>query len=188
MILQFLKMKLICTSSFIFLLFFVGFSQKLDSIPNGKVTYFGNLHRINDSMFRSEQPSKTGILEIQKLGVKSVLSLRNIKSDCFIKRKSSLKFYKKTINAWTMTEDEVIAALKLLQKSEKPVLIHCVHGSDRTGTLVAAYRIVFEHWTKEKAIQEMLETQYGFHENFDNLITLLQKLDVERVKKELKLI
>lgn len=181
-------MKLIYTCSFIFLVIFVGFSQKLDSIPNGKGVCFGNLHRINDSMFRSEQPSKTGILEIQKLGMKSVLSLRNIKSDRFIKRKSSLKFYKKTINAWTMSEDEVIAALKLLQASEKPVLIHCVHGSDRTGTVVAAYRIVFEHWSKEKAIQEMLETQYGFHDNFDNLITLLQKLDVERVKKELKLI
>ncbi|MFN5416513.1 MAG: dual specificity protein phosphatase family protein [Flavobacteriia bacterium] len=181
-------MKLICTSSFIFLLFFVGFSQKLDSISNGKGHFFENLHRINDSMFRSEQPSKIGILEIQKLGVKSVLSLRNVKSDRFIKRNSSLKFYKKTINAWTMTEDELIEALKLLRDAEKPVLIHCVHGSDRTGTIVAAFRIVFEHWSKEKAIQEMLETQYGFHANFDNLITLLQKLDVERVKTELKLI
>lgn len=181
-------MRLFFGPFFIFLAVFVCYSQKLDSIPNGKGHFFGNLHRINDSMFRSEQPSKTGILEIQKLGVKSVLSLRNVKSDRFIKRNSSLKFYKKTINAWTMTEDELIEALKLLRDAEKPVLIHCVHGSDRTGTVVAAYRIVFEHWSKEKAIQEMLETQFGFHANFDNLITLLQKLNVEQVKKELKLI
>ncbi|MES2589678.1 MAG: dual specificity protein phosphatase family protein [Bacteroidota bacterium] len=181
-------MKFIYTSILFFTINSILYSQKLESIPNGKGLYFENLHCINDSMFRSEQPSKTGILEIQKLGVKSVLSLRNIKSDRFIKRKSNLIFYKKTINAWTMTEDEVIEALKLFLKSEKPVLIHCVHGSDRTGTIVASYRIIFENWTKEKAIAEMLETHYGFHENFDNLIELLKNLDVERVKKELKLI
>lgn len=164
------------------------FSQQLNSIPNGKNQYFHNLHRINDSMFRSEQPTKIGIREIEKLGIHSVLSLRNIKSDRSIRRKSSLKFYKKTINAWTMTEYELIEALKLLVQSEKPVLIHCVHGSDRTGTVVAAYRIVFENWPKEKAIQEMLETQYGFHDNFDNLIDLLQQLDIEKMKRELKLI
>lgn len=164
------------------------FSQQLDSIPNGKSTYFQNLHRINDSIFRSEQPTKMGIKEIEKLGVQSVLSVRNIKSDRSIRRKSSLKFYKKTINAWTMTEDELIEALKLLIQSEKPVLIHCVHGSDRTGTVVAAYRIIFESWSKEKAIQEMLEPKYGFHTNFDNLIELIQNLDVERVKRELDMI
>lgn len=129
-----------------------------------------------------------GVKEIEKLGVKSVLSLRNIKSDRFIRKKSSLTFYKKTISAWTMSEDELIDALKLMMKSEKPVLIHCVHGSDRTGTVVAAYRIIFENWSKEKAIQEMLERKYGFHPIFDNLIRLLQNLDVDRVKRELKLI
>jgi tyrosine-protein phosphatase SIW14 len=69
-----------------------------------------------------------------------------------------------------MTEDELIEALTLLVKSEKPVLIHCVYGSDRTGTVVAAYRIIFENWSKEKAIQEMLEKKYKIHPIFDNLI------------------
>lgn len=183
-----IEMKLIYISLLFFVITFVSFSQQIDSIPNGKSNYFGNLHRINDSLFRSEQPSKIGIKEIEKLGVKSVLSLRNIKSDRFIRKKSSLKFYKKTISAWTMTEDELIDALKLLVHSEKPVLIHCVHGSDRTGTVVAAYRIIFENWSKEKAIQEMLDTKYGFHPVFENLIQLLQNLNIERVKKELKLI
>lgn len=168
-------------------LFFVNiiYCQKLDSISNGKSLAFQNLHRVSDSVFRSEQPSKTGIKSIENLGVKSVLCLRNIKGDGFLKKKSKLIFYRKRINAWTMTENELIATLQLLEQSKKPVLVHCVHGSDRTGTVIAAYHIVFENWTKEAAIKEMLDPIYGFHANFQNLVRLLENLNVEKMKKQL---
>jgi protein tyrosine/serine phosphatase len=39
------------------------------------------------------------------------------------------------------------------------VLVHCAQGRNRTGMMVAAYRIVMEDWPGEKALQEMRD--YG---------------------------
>ena len=170
-----------------FLFNFLLFSQKLDSIQNGKNIYFENLFQVNNVIYRSEQPSKIGIKELEKLGIKSILNLRNIKNDHWIIRHSNLFYFQERINAWTMTENQLIIALSLLKNAEKPVLIHCVHGSDRTGTVIAAYRILFENWTKEAAIKELLESQYGFHSVFENLILLLNKLDIEKSKIKLEI-
>jgi protein tyrosine/serine phosphatase len=41
----------------------------------------------------------------------------------------------------------------------KPVFIHCQHGCDRTGTIIACYRIKHEQWTRENAWQEAV--RYG---------------------------
>ena len=39
--------------------------------------------------------------------------------------------------------------------AKRPVFVHCKHGADRTGTMVAFYRILFEGWSKDEAIREM---------------------------------
>jgi protein tyrosine/serine phosphatase len=36
----------------------------------------------------------------------------------------------------------------------QPVFVHCNHGSNRTGTIVACYRISQERWTGKRAIEE----------------------------------
>lgn len=163
------------------------FAQKITSVPNGKGE-FRNLYRINDSIYRGEQPTREGAAGLEEIGIKSLLSMRWFISDRAASKNSSLERYREGVNSWVMSETDVIEGLELLMKSEKPVMVHCKHGSDRTGTIIAAYRIVFEGWSKEKAIQEMLQEQYGFHPCFQNLIFLLEHLDVDRIKRELKLI
>ncbi len=163
------------------------FSQKIESVANGKAP-FENLYKINDSLYRGEQPSTEGMKSLVRLGVKSVLNLRCFASDRSEIKHTSLQRYQEHVNTWVMSESELIEALDILVKSEKPLYIHCKHGSDRTGTVVAAYRIVFENWSKEDAIAEMLQANYGFHPCFQNLIYLLEHLDVDRIKRELKLI
>lgn len=44
----------------------------------------------------------------------------------------------------------------------KSVLIHCLHGEDRTGIVIAAYRIRYQNWSVENAIKDMY--QNGFHQ------------------------
>lgn len=42
-----------------------------------------------------------------------------------------------------------------------PVYVHCLHGKDRTGYMVACYRMRFQGWTYERAKKEMYD--FGFH-------------------------
>ncbi|MGA9508808.1 MAG: dual specificity protein phosphatase family protein [Candidatus Sulfotelmatobacter sp.] len=58
--------------------------------------------------------------------------------------------------------DEVFAKfLKVLQESKgKKVFVHCRLGDDRTGMMVAAYRMADEGWTADEAMNEM--RTFGF--------------------------
>jgi tyrosine-protein phosphatase SIW14 len=42
-----------------------------------------------------------------------------------------------------------------------PIFVHCQHGQDRTGVIVALYRIFYEQWTPQAAHDEMMNM--GFH-------------------------
>jgi len=64
-------------------------------------------------------------------------------------------------------------------------LIHCKHGADRTGLIVAMYRIVFQNWTKEQAIDEMTQGDFGFHQIYSNIIDFIRNVDVENIKKQI---
>jgi len=51
------------------------------------------------------------------------------------------------------TRDEVFQFLSFAT-SGKRVLVHCLHGSDRTGVFVACYRMTVLGWDKRAAIAE----------------------------------
>ncbi|MBD0777921.1 dual specificity protein phosphatase family protein [Maribacter sp. ANRC-HE7] len=155
-------------------------AQKIDS------RNFKNLYRLNDSLYRSEQPSKKGFKYLESLDVKTVLNLRRSDKNGRKADGTSLQLVNLPLKAGKLTEDQIILALKAIQGAEGPVLVHCWHGSDRTGAIIAAYRIVFENWTKEKAIAELRNKFFGYHEKmYPNVVTLLQNLNIGRIKKDL---
>lgn len=147
-----------------------------------------NLYKVDENLYRSEQPTKEGMLSLETFGIKSIVNVRNLKSDKSEGKKTHLNLYKKRINTWTIKYSEVIDALILIQKSPKPVLIHCKHGSDRTGCIVAAYRMAFLNWSKEEAINEFQLGGFGYHADaFPNVLRLLENIDVSILKKDLNL-
>jgi protein-tyrosine phosphatase len=52
--------------------------------------------------------------------------------------------------------------VETIRMSPKPMLVHCLKGSDRTGAVVAAYRIMLENWSADDAISEMVGPDYGW--------------------------
>ena len=65
-----------------------------------------------------------------------------------------------------------------------PLLLHCEHGSDRTGYLIAMYRVVIEGWERERAIAEMTAEDNGFHDVYRSLIDYVRAADVARLRTE----
>jgi protein tyrosine/serine phosphatase len=54
----------------------------------------------------------------------------------------------------TPKNDEVRRVLALFEAASTPVFIHCQHGCDRTGTIVACYRIQHDGWPSALALRE----------------------------------
>ncbi len=82
-----------------------------------------------------------------------------------------------------MNYQNIVDALCAIENAEKPVLVHCLHGSDRTGGVVAAYRMI-DGWTKEKALEEFQLKHFGCNSKwFPNILELLRSIDVVNLKK-----
>jgi tyrosine-protein phosphatase SIW14 len=148
---------------------------------------FTNLYRINDSLYRCEQPSRKGFILIDSIGIKTVINLRQRKTDNYKIKKTGLALVNVPMNAWTISYTDIVAGMRVIKSAKKPALVHCKHGADRTGCIVAIYRIVNCGWTRENAIKEFRYGGFHYHEkSFPNILQLLETVDIAQLKKDLK--
>jgi protein tyrosine phosphatase (PTP) superfamily phosphohydrolase (DUF442 family) len=145
-----------------------------------------NLHKITDNLYRSAQPTAEGMKNLKQIGVRTVVNLRSFNSDKDEVGHEDLTRKHIYMKAWHPERKEVVQFLKIATDPKQgPVLFHCQHGADRTGTMCAMYRVVIQGWTKEEAIREMTEGGFNFHEVWKNLPSWIKEIDVESIRKEL---
>jgi protein-tyrosine phosphatase len=140
-----------------------------------------NLHRVTPLLYRGAQPTRAGFFELGRMGVKSVVSLRTFHADS-IPIDANLHYERIAFKAWHPEDEDVVRFLRLItDPARQPVYVHCQFGADRTGMMVAIERIALEGWTKDEAIAEMTDGDYGFHPEWQNLINYVRELDVDRI-------
>ncbi len=123
-----------------------------------------NLHRVSANLYRSAQPTAEGMTNLVALGIKTVLNLRNFHSDEDEIGGLPLTARRIPINTWSIDNEDARKFLGVMSDTNAlPVLVHCQHGADRTGSLVAIYRVVREGWTVDEALKEMREGGFGYH-------------------------
>ena len=146
-----------------------------------------NLYQITALIYRSAQPSAKGMQSLEAMGIDTVLNLRSFHRDDALLQDTRLHAIRIPLHAWDVDEDEedkLIAALQLLNNTKTPILVHCQHGSDRTGTIIALYRMVIQNWSKEQAIAEMIQPKFGFHGVWKNIIRYLNRVDVVSMREK----
>lgn len=60
---------------------------------------------------------------------------------------------------------EAVAEIMRCEKAGKPVLVHCAAGAQRTGGVVAAYRMLVQKKTPDEAYQELLQYDWKPHKD-----------------------
>lgn len=120
-------------------------------------------------LWRGAKPDSLGAAALLELGVASVVNLELLNDDIpsFLAATPKLN-ENRTINYFRLREWEpnvVIAPARLeqsiaqfiaiLRSQAKPVYVHCRSGQNRTGVMVAAYRIIEQGLPVEQALQEM---------------------------------
>lgn len=144
-----------------------------------------NLHQVSPDLYRGAQPAAEGMQNLKQKGIKTVVNLRSFSSDRDELRGTGLGYEHLFMKAWHPERKEVVEFLRIVtDPKRKPVLVHCQHGADRTGTMCAVYRVAVQGWTKQQAIREMVDGGYGFHAVWQNLPEWIDELDVEAIRKE----
>lgn len=144
-----------------------------------------NLHRVTDSLYRSAQPNAEGMRNLQELGVRTIINLRAFHSDRDEIAGTGLLAEELSVKTWHIEDEDVLRVLRIVRDpAGSPYLIHCLHGADRTGAMVAMVRMVWQGWPREKAIDELVNGGYGFHSIWTNILTYLREVDVERMRAE----
>ncbi|MBW2172448.1 MAG: tyrosine-protein phosphatase [Deltaproteobacteria bacterium] len=144
-----------------------------------------NLHKISEDLYRSAQPTAEGMRNLKMMGIETVANLRSFHSDRDEIGETGLAYEHIYVKAWHPEEEEIVRFLQIATNPKRtPVLVHCLHGADRTGTMSAIYRIAVQGWTKDEAIKEMTGGGFGFHEVFKNLVPWIQELDIEKIRNE----
>jgi len=128
--------------------------------PAGEPQGVPNFHQVGDHIYRGAQPTKAGINSLGKMGVKTVIDLRggadHSRDEQKLVESAGMKYIHLPLDGFAApSDDQIKTLLGLLDDSSGwPVFVHCRRGADRTGTVVACYRMVHDRWTNEKALQE----------------------------------
>lgn len=106
--------------------------------------------------YRGAAPSLAGYSRLSEMGIKTVIDLRKAGAGKAEERYFQDRYLSKPLPGLHAPKKETVQEiLSAIDKPEnQPVFIHCRRGADRTGTVVALYRITHDCWTAERAIQE----------------------------------
>lgn len=117
----------------------------------------GNFHEVAPGLYRSAQPSREGYHQLSALGVKTLLSLKeNASRERIEAGAEGLAVENVPMTGFAQPSfKQIDRALAIMQDpSKRPLLVHCQHGKDRTGFVVAAYRVVVEHADVAEAAEQ----------------------------------
>jgi protein tyrosine/serine phosphatase len=130
-----------------------------------------NFQVVNEHVLRGGQPSDDGFKSLAERGVKTIIDLRwidehPISREREIVEANGMRFLSvpmKGLSAPTL--EQVSKVLSVLEDGDSwPVFVHCRRGADRTGTILACYRITHDHWDNQKALDEAKKYGISFFE------------------------
>ena len=121
---------------------------------------------VNGQIYRGGQPENAGFAELKKIGIDIVVNLRHEPDE--IARERALveaQGIRYVSIPWRGKQDpnteQVAEFLELIRdNAARKVFVHCERGAERTGVMVACYRMSRDHWTPGQALDEM--ERFGF--------------------------
>lgn len=128
---------------------------------HSEVEGVGNFQKVSDHVYRGAQPTEEGFKNLAKLGIRTVIDLQQVGDTRAVNevkwvKAAGMEYISVPMHGMETPSDESVAkVLALLEDSKTgPIFVHCHRGADRTGGIIACYRIQHEGWDNAKALAE----------------------------------
>jgi protein tyrosine phosphatase (PTP) superfamily phosphohydrolase (DUF442 family) len=133
-------------------------------LANTGIEKFG---QVSPCLYRGGQPDREQILALAQAGIKTIVTFRwdaaAIRQERTWVREAGMNYMVIPLTYFVLpTRKEIARFLEICDEpSMQPVFVHCKHGVDRTGAMIAIWRVAKENWSADKAYAEMRDL--GFH-------------------------
>ena len=144
------------------------FVFSLPALASSSVPGINNFYQVDEHVYRGAQPTVEGLNYLAKIGVKTVLDLREdderSAAEAQVVTSLGMQYVSVPMTGLTPpTEAEITRILALLEDGTAgTVFVHCKRGADRTGAVIAAYRIDHHHWDNPRALKEAMSCGMSF--------------------------
>jgi protein-tyrosine phosphatase len=123
--------------------------------------------KVNDYLYHGAQPKSDGLEQLKSFHIDTIVDLRGelrglVENERHRAESLGMRFVNIPGSGWAAPKDAEIAQFfaLILERPRRTIFIHCWLGRDRSSTFIAAYRIAFQHWTPQQAIEEMRAFHY----------------------------
>ena len=123
-------------------------------------TELPRFQQVSERLYRSGQPRSAGLSRLRELGINTIINLRgaskSTRAEEVEARALGLNYFNVALPNWGRPQDaRVTRILEIIAAPENGrVLVHCKDGVDRTGMIVAIYRMKHEGWSSNEALVE----------------------------------
>ena len=134
----------------------------------GSVPGIKNFDQVDARVYRGGQPTDEGFQYLARLGVKTIIDLRETGDRSSAERRvvsgAGMQYVNVPMTGLTPpTDAEINTILAILENSTTgPVFVHCLRGADRTGVVVAAYHIAHDQWDNARALKDAMAHSMSF--------------------------
>ena len=150
--------------------FFVAFALPAAVLAATPPDGVPNFQKVDDHVYRGAQPTNQGFKNLAKLGIKTIVDLRESGDRSRVEEKivraAGMEYVTVPMNGMeTPSNEKVVKVLALLEEtSTGPVFVHCKRGADRTGAVIACYRMEHDRWKNDQALNEAKSLGMSFFE------------------------
>ena len=127
-----------------------------------------NFNQVDEHVYRGGQPTMEQFNDLAKIGVKTIIDLREPGKRSREEEKAVTAAGMRYINVpmtglTPPTDNEINRILNILEDaSAGPAFVHCMRGADRTGAVIASYRIDHDGWDNDRALKEAMSRGMSF--------------------------
>lgn len=135
-------------------------SAKADLVPAD--SDISNFHQDNASVFRGARPTTAVIQWLAQNHIKTDIDLEDdmdaVNQEESDTQQFGLIFNSIPLNTYLPPSEQDVAQILNIMASpqSQPVFVHCHFGDDRTGLIMALYRVKYDGWTPKAAYEEMI--------------------------------